>query len=112
MADTITNVAHQQIQNMFASTKAENLAIDLLRVTLDGASAMIYCNHATKGSINTVAVRQALLCLATPSNEAAYAETARKAGAVISTTTYTNDTVTLHGITTGVYDLLIIGRAN
>jgi len=112
MADVITNVAHQQIQNIFASTKAEDLAIDLLRVTLDGASATIYCNHANKGSINTVAVKQALLCVATPSNAAAYAEDALKAGAVISTTTFTNDTVTLHGITEGVYDLLIIGRAN
>lgn len=110
MGDVITAVAHAQVKNLFASTKAEDLAIECLRVTLDGAAATIYCNHLTKSSINTVAVRTALLVIATPSNAAAYAEDALKAGAVISKTTFTGDTITLHGITTGVYDVLIIGR--
>ena len=41
MADVITAVAHNQIENMFASTKAEDLAIECLRVTLDGAVARL-----------------------------------------------------------------------
>lgn len=112
MADVITAVAHAQVKNLFASTKAEDLVLECLRVTLDGAAATIYCNHLTKSSINTVAVRQALLVLASASNSVAYAEDVAKPGPVISTTTFTNDTITLNGVTTGVYDVLIIGRAN
>jgi len=112
MADVITKVGHAQISNIFASTGAENLVLELLRVTLDGADAVIYCNHLNKGTINTKAVRQALLVLASASNSTAYAEDVAQPGPVISTTTYTNDTVTLNGVTAGQYDVLIIGRTN
>lgn len=109
MADVITAIAHAQIKNLFASTKVEDLAIECLRVTLDGAAATVYCNHVNKGSVNTVAVKQALLVISTPANSTAYAEDVLKAGAVISKTTFTGDTITLHGVTAGVYDVLIIG---
>lgn len=113
-ASTITPTGHGQIKNAFSSTGAEDLAFDCFAVTLDGAATdpPIYCNHANKGTITTKAVRQALCVMVTPTQEAAMAAAVLKAGSVISTTTYTNDTVTIHGLTTGTYDVLIIGRAN
>jgi hypothetical protein len=112
MATTIVQAAHAQMKNLFASTGAEDLAVECLRVTLGAASGTIYCNHKTKGSINTKAVRQALLCLASASNSTAYAENVAQPGPVISTTTFVNDTITLNGVTSGQYDVLIIGRTN
>lgn len=109
MADDIAKVAVQQVKNLMSSTSGQDLIFEMLRVTLDGASATIYCNHKARTSINTAAVRKALFCLASATNSTAYAEDVAQPGPVISTTTYTNDTVTLNGVTAGVYDLLIIG---
>ena len=112
MADVITSIGHTQPVNNFASTDAENLAFELLNVTLDGADAVIYCNHVNKGTINTKAIRQAVAVMVTPTNGAAWTAGTGvlMGGAVISKTTYTGDTVTISGVTTGTFDVLIIGR--
>lgn len=109
MADDIAKVAVQQVKNLMSTTSVQDLIFEMLRVTLDGASATIYCNHKSRTSINTAGVRKALFVLSTPSKTEAMAADVLQAGAVISTTTYTNDTVTVHGLTTGIYDVLIIG---
>lgn len=111
-ASGVASVTYGQVENIFVSGKAEDLAIECLRVTLIGADTdfTIYCNHRTQSNIHTVAVRQALLVQVTPSNAAAYAEDVAKAAGIISKTTYTGDTVTVSGAATGIYDVLIIGR--
>lgn len=112
MASTIAAVANNQIQNMFSSTKAEDFAIDCVRVTLSGEeNTVLYCNHIAQSSIDTVSVREALLVIATASNSVAYAENVAQAGAIITTTSFTGDTITVYGKDGGIYDVLIIGRA-
>ena len=110
MAEAITGVGHGQLTNRFASTGAEDLAIECLYVTMGATTAVIYCNKANKGGIHTKAVRQALSVMVTPASSSAAAENVAQCGAVISKTTYTGDTVTIHGVDTEVYHVLIIGR--
>ena len=112
MANTITKITDAFAQSGFAPATKTTPALETIQVTFDATETtqLIVCNHATAASIHTRLVREALAVVATPCNSTA-GGTQVVLHAVISTTTYPNDSITLTGIEAGSWYVLVIGRA-
>ena len=112
MANTVTKIMDAFAQSGFAPATKTTPALEAIQVTFDATETtqLIVCQHATAASIHTRLVKEALAVVATPCNSTAGA-TNVALHAVISTTTYPNDSITLTGVEAGSWYVHIVGRA-
>lgn len=112
MANTVTKIMDAFAASGFDPAAKTTPALETIQVTFDATetSQIIVLQHATAASIHTRLIREAFAVVATPCNQAAGA-TDVALYAIISTTTYPNDTITLTGVESGSWYVLVIGRA-